>query len=144
MQIAGKAGAAELDDAGNGVPGDVRSAGSGETQSVGRSGVPDEVPSDVCGGGRGGGRRGVRGGAGARRGAVPGDVSVAGGIDGGREHRGGAADWGDFDGMLCGGCAAGENSAAARGLSIYFRTLRPIDWAAGAANPAGRARYSGT
>src|ERR1700678_734432 len=63
MQIAGKAGAAELDDAGNGVPGDVRSAGSGETQSVGRSGVPDEVPSDVCGGGRGGVSSDVRSGA---------------------------------------------------------------------------------
>ena len=46
MQIAGKAGAAELDDVGNGVPGDVRSAG-GETQSVERSGVPDDVASGV-------------------------------------------------------------------------------------------------
>src|ERR1700733_2960347 len=46
MQIAGKAGAAELDEVGNGVPGGVRSAG-GETRSVGRSGVPDEVPSSV-------------------------------------------------------------------------------------------------
>src|SRR5580700_7312372 len=46
MQIAGKAGAAELDDVGNGVRGDVRSAGA-ETQGVERSGVPDEVPSSV-------------------------------------------------------------------------------------------------
>jgi fatty acid desaturase len=76
MQIAGKAGAAELDDVGNGVPsvgrsgvpdevpsdlrsaggvpGDLRSAG-GETQTVGRDGVPDEVPSGVRSDARGGG-----------------------------------------------------------------------------------------
>src|ERR1700723_1218313 len=63
MQIAGKAGAAERDEAGTGVPGDVRRAGSGERQSLGRSGVPDEVPSDVCGGGRGGLSSDVRSGA---------------------------------------------------------------------------------
>src|SRR5271168_4383711 len=64
MQIAGKVGAAELDDVGNGVPGDVRSAG-GETQSVGRSGVADEVPSGLSGETQSVGNSDLRDGAGA-------------------------------------------------------------------------------
>src|SRR5580692_8445945 len=47
MQIAGKAGAAELDDVGNGVASDVRSAGGGDARSVGRSGVQAGVQNDA-------------------------------------------------------------------------------------------------